>query len=225
MLGYRVAISWIGVVAFIATGLPGNARAGSFVANFTCKYDLGRALQVFLDANEAYTFGKGSLVLSQKAGAGNDEISASTTFTVSGDFTATVSVSRSALGNAYVGLVVGDQYQNALMDIFYASNNGLYSNVFNLTGGGVTTYGGANSSTNATFTISRSGNVLTSGYNSGSGFNVVANSPDLGGYGVPVTVGLFLIEENGDTGAHQGSFSALNVSADSLGKTCRSPGL
>jgi hypothetical protein len=217
------------IIAFVVTMMSGDvtpgALAGSFVADFKCKYDLGQALSITSDANESYAFGKGKLTFSQKAGDGNDTISATTSFTASGDFTATVTASRPTLGNAYLGLGVSDHYENALENIFYSSNNALYSNVFNLTGGGVTTFGGPNSSTSATFKISRSGNVLASGYDSGSGFTVLATSPNVAGYGVPITVYLFLQEENGDISPHEGSFSSLNITSDSLGKTCRAPGL
>lgn len=231
LISNKLTVGGVAVISLLF-GTSLKSQAGNFTADFTCGYDLGRALFPLYESNVAsgftYSFGTGSLSISQAAGIGNGGLGFATTFPIAGDFTASVVASGGQnLGLAETGLGVTDQFGHSLMDIFFQRTGGqIISNVFAASGPGVIGTGGAvSSSTTATFVISRTGNVLVTKYNPGSGLVKVYSSPDDPSYGVPVQVSLFLVEEFGDTGTHQSSFSSLKVRAASLGKTCVPPGL
>jgi len=236
----RRSILSVGISAsLLLCGVTSQSPAGSFDANFTCSNDLGRALYPYYTSipgyeqsgaplGFTYQYGTGGLTISQAAGYGNGELQFPTSFTISGDFSASVVVSRQGLGTAELGLMVTDQYVSSLIDIYFHASSDIVSNTFPLVPNPtylVKQTEISNSNTSVTFRISRRGNRLVSAYDDGAGFVVLNSSTDVAGYGAPVKVSLFLIEAYNDTGAHQGSFSSLRISAVSLGSTCVPPAL
>lgn len=220
-------------------GTVPKSQADSFIANFTCTADLGRALYPLYTSvpgysmsgvanGFTYSFGTGSLAISQAAGFGNAELQFPTTFTTSGDFVASVVANRQNLGMAESGMMITDEFGSPLMDIFFHFTSGISANVFPEIPNPtyiLKSQTNSDTSTSATFRIVRRGNKLVAGEDSGSGFVPLNVSPSDAGYGVPVKVSLFLIEEYGDTGAHQGAFSSVKISAASLGRPCFPPSL
>ncbi len=221
-------------------GATSKSEAGSFGANFTCSYDLGRALypmytpwpsynQAGVSEGFSYSFGAGSLSISQAAGVGNAQLRFLTTFLVSGNFTASVVVSRQYLGaGADSGIAVTDEFGNPLMDIFFQGSNQTVANVFPLTPNPLYVINQkifSDSETSGTFIISRDGNVLRAKYGDGGSSIVAIESADNAGYSVPVRIQIGLGEIYGDTGAHQVSYSSLKISSVSLDETCKSPNL
>ena len=153
--------------------------------------------------------GGGNLVLSLDAGKGNGGISVTTTFSLAGNFVASVRASGVGLGRGGLGMSLGSaDVGNTLADLFLNGasvtvNGNIFQPVFS----------GAylqNPATSPTLTISRVGDTVSEIFDPGSG-PVLVNSGTGAALGVPMTIDLFLEVASGDLGAHQGTFSDFTV--------------
>jgi hypothetical protein len=154
------------------------------------------------------------LTVTEPAGLGMASVYFQTSFTVSGDFQASVHASRAKLGNAYLGIAVGTPGRSghALQDIFFNAGDAITSNVFP---SGTPTQPNSVSvklaQRDADFHLRRAGNVITASYSHNAEFVSVQMSSSNSGYSVPVVITLFLIEAGQDADEHQGIFSRLRI--------------
>jgi|GEM_PF-1615230 len=182
--------------------------ATAFGGTASFNFDDGTPDGLVVNAQSGFSVGftGGSANFTESTGVGNGSISLSTPFNITGDFAATVTGTRSAIGNSEAGLSINGS------DIFFVNAARINANIFLPS----QTLAGVNTSANlVTFEIQRTGNTLTEFYNTGSGIVGLLGKtdPTLAG---SVAVSIFLDEEFGDTGSHAVSFDNLTITGDSV---------
>lgn len=208
MVALRIALAF--TAASLSLGLPSEA------AIFSEDFD-GPGLDSNLEVSEApgFTFqlsaGLGSF--SKSAGVGNGSARVKTTFTVTGDFSATIIAHRSSLaGDGEAGIVT--RHETGFTDVFFFGNSQVNSNIFVAPISSSKT--SSTGASDVTFRIRRVGSDLFHEFDAGSGFQELqtAQASELSG---PVTIELFLVQEFGNTNAHGVSFNDLSIMSDGLG--------
>jgi hypothetical protein len=191
--------------SMILGSLP-TVRAGTVTYNFN-----DGTLDGLVVAGESpgfsYNVSGGQLNVNAAAGSGNGGVSFETPFDVTGDFTATVVASWTALPSGG-DLVLNDSDS----DIFFYSGTAVNSNI---DGSSRTTNSISNTSTDATFEMIRTGDTVTTYYDTGGGFTEVASRTDslLAG---STPIGIFLDQELGNDASEAGSFDNLSITSASV---------
>jgi hypothetical protein len=200
-----------------AAGICLFCGATSRGSTITYNFNDGTSDGLVLTANGGFSasFTGGTANVSEAAGVGNGLLDLSTPYSISGDFTATVTGSRSAIGDSELGLVFGNSVAappTGISDVFFVGTTNIGANIFLHT---QTNAEVSNSATSVLFEIQRTGDTITNYYDAGSGL-VAVNSETDATLTASGQVFLLLQEEFGDTGAHAGSFDNLTISSNSV---------
>jgi hypothetical protein len=166
------------------------------------------------NSGTAFSVGAGALVLTQAAGNATGSVTVTMTSPVSGDFSARITVSGSALGRADGGLLVTSADTGAyISDAFMNGNSStVNANFFRIKYQNIIyPFSGTflpSSAETVTLTISRIGDTIIDAMDTVAGL-LTLNSETNQALGQPVDIGLFLFA--GDTAADQVTFTDFSV--------------
>jgi hypothetical protein len=138
-------------------------------------------------------------------------VTVTTPFTVSGDFTASFVGDRTGIGESQMGIEAGSG-STALADLFFQRAGVIAANAFKPSV--YTLFQDPNGSAVVTLTISRQGSTLTETYD--DGVVHVSHSHSDPSLTAPVTLGVFLVSDLGDTGAHMATLDNFTITAASV---------
>lgn len=203
--------------ALLCITVSKNSQATStFTENFN-----GASISAHLVASStagySMSLSAGQLLFQKAVGVGNGVASLTTDFDLIGDFTVAVDTSRTNVSNnAEAGLALSPFGT----DIFFFGPSLINANIYIAPGFGSQTVG--NNSSPVTFRIQRSGNTLTESFNAGAGFQVLHSATTVNASG-PVPASIFLIQEFGNTAAHNVAFDNLSIVADAFSSPVPEP--
>lgn len=202
----------VACLSLLGLGLPTLAPAFTLTEDFD-DGTLHPGLKVVADPGFSFTIADGKGVFEQAEGAGNGAVYLQTNFLVFGDFIASVDMDRSQLGaDRPAELGLHTSHASGFMDIFFVGS--LYQMnanfVFPPDEGGVVTYD--SSPTPFTFRIRRVGEQVFFESDPGSGFVEIWSVTDPR-VTEPAVIGLFLIQEFGNTDAHSGTADNFSIEA------------
>jgi len=186
---------------------------GSAVVVYQQNFDsgaLGPNLNISATSGFSYDLNGGALNMHMGAGSPNGSISASSTFQVVGDFTATVDVTRTNLANA-LGIGAYRSGGGGANVFFWGSGQLPISNMFIPQQITVGRYLAGNS---ASFRIRRSGTTLFGELldTNGTTWKII-NQATQPIFADPLTISLFLDKETGVPTTQNGSFDNLRIEA------------
>ena len=204
----RAVAAIVAVVLICSASLELHADQFVFNESFTTQ-----ALNNNLDSHRTDGFAlnltNGQAVMTQSSGVTSGYVNIFTKFQLEGDFTATLTASRSEGNTSSAGL---EAYFNSsqFSDIYFVGTNSIYSNVYPsccaIASISVPT---------ATFRIERTGNTLIQQYDDGSGFITLRTAEDPA-FGDPLLISFFLTQEQGFSNSNTVSFDNLNITADGV---------
>jgi hypothetical protein len=153
------------------------------------------------------------VTMSRTGGTGNGVDFLESVFRMNGDFTVKVDTDATEIAGSEAGLGISlyDPTNTGPMDIYYAGYPSVYSNLQGVSG--TNTYGGGPTDT---FEITRTGNIVTTLFNDGNGFQQLNQAVEWAG---PAEVDLLFLTENGSSVASSTTFSNLVITADSFGNS------
>jgi len=196
-----------------------SAHAADFLEDFDDGAVDPEELSTSIPPGWAITYVDGKAVFEKLDGTGNGFLRMTTTFTIKGDFAATVVADRTdPAGVIELGLVCSHLAPvSGFSDTYFYSADRVISNT--IVGSILTQLSQPNSATPITFRIRRVGDQLIHEYDDGSGYQEVVNHTDpvLAG---PVKCGLFNGQENGNTTRNEGTFDDFAITADAFTGDC-----